>query len=219
MDPLLRVMGKFLLQTVTVRQGWGNISCSITLFSYCCRGREKGLTIQVYQLYTHIKTRTRLQLQQRLTESHQALLSAAVDIIESPHAHDVLGRASNQEKNVCLFTYLYLGAERFDCLRTATQLVPPSFEERRASYTARTVNSVCPRIVNDELITAVLPQCNGPFFDRHACFDAYLPELRTISESSGKAHTAYIAPPVTYCLNTSFLDVESYVHSSSTTQR
>ena len=147
------------------------------------------------------KTQTRLQLQQRLTESHQALLSAAVDIIESPHAHDVLSRASNQEKNVCLFTYL--GAEGFDCLRTATQLVPPSFKERRASYIARTVNWVCPRIINDELITAVLPQCNGPFFDRHACFDAYLPELRTISESSGKAHTAYIAPPVTYCLNTS----------------
>ena len=47
------------------------------------------------------KTRKRLQLQQRLTESYQALLSAAVDIVESPHAHDVLSRASNQEKNVC----------------------------------------------------------------------------------------------------------------------
>ena len=147
------------------------------------------------------KTRKRLQLQQRLTESYQALLSAALDIIESPHAHDVLSRASNQEKHVCLLTYF--GAEGFDCLRTATQLVPPSFEERRASYIARTVNSVSPRIVNDELINAVLPLCNGPFFDRHACLDAYLPELRTISESSGKAHTAYIAPPVTYCINAS----------------
>ena len=130
-------------------------------------------------------------------------LSAAVDVMESPHAQAVLMRASNQEKNVCLFSYF--GAEGFDCLRTATQLVPPSFQERRASYihVARTVNSVCPRIVNDEQISTVLPICNGPFFDRHACLDAYVQEMRTISESSGRAHTAYIAPPVTSCINPS----------------
>jgi len=124
-----------------------------------------------------------------------------VDVIESPHAQTVLSRASNQEKNLCLFTYFE--AEGFDCLRTATQLVPSSFKERRPSYVARTVNSVCPRIVNDELINTVLPLCNGPYFDRRACLDAYLQELRTISESSGKAHTAYTAPPVTYCINPS----------------
>ena len=75
-----------------------------------------------------------------------------------------------------------------DLIPCEQQLVPLSFEERRGSYIARTVNSVSPRIVNDELINAL---CNGLFFDRHACLDAYLPELKTISESSGKAHTAY----------------------------
>ena len=74
---------------------------------------------------------------------------------------------------------------------------------QRPSYIARTVNSVCPRIVNDELINTVLPLCNGLYFDRRACLDAYLQELWTISESSGKAHTAYIAPTVTYCSNPS----------------
>ena len=71
-------------------------------------------------------TRQRLKLQQRLTEL-SSTFERAVDVIESPHAQTVLSRASNQEKNLCLFTYFE--AEGFDCLGTATQLVPSSFKE------------------------------------------------------------------------------------------
>ena len=48
---MLKEMEKFLLCTVTVySRAGGDLLCSITPLGYSCRGREKGLTIQAYQL-------------------------------------------------------------------------------------------------------------------------------------------------------------------------
>ena len=102
---------------------------------------------------------------------------------------------------LCLVAFI--GLEGIDCLRLVHQLVPESFLDLQAVYITRIVNSVLQ--ANQSLSSTKCSQLTSlmkdiPFFQRKSTTDGYLKELQSLSMSTGKAHTAFVAPPVARCI-------------------
>ena len=102
----------------------------------------------------------------------------------------------------------FLGLKGIDVLRMAQQLVPISFANTRQKYITRIVNS----ILDEEALLssnydALMKICLAipTFFKQKPTVDGYISELQKISLSTGKAHTAFIAPPVSTCIQSSCL--------------
>lgn len=155
--------------------------------------------------------RAHLDLQKRLEDAYRNLLSLSNQVVRSPVAAKVLGAVDIEVKELTLGAYL--GMEGLDCLRTAVQMVPETFPRQlKTCYVSEILKSVCvpsdvePRVerhISPAVVDKLLPSCAKGYFQRAASPRSYMEELRKVSENTGKAHTSFIAPPVTSCINSS----------------
>ena len=160
-----------------------------------------------------------IQLRKELCDAYEAFTVAAKKVIDSGQCVTVLEKCTVSQMELCLVSYL--GLEGVDCLRLATHLVPVSFLQLREQYVARIVKSVVTDEANIDAAKCrqLMTLLNTNYFTkRRTDPDSYSQELCAVSESTGKAHTAFLGPPVSSCIDPScrkYQDPNSlYVHHS-----
>ena len=160
-----------------------------------------------------------LQLRRQLCDAYEAFTVAAQKVVDSGQFVTVLENCTVAQTELCLVSYL--GLEGVDCLRLATDIVPVSFLQLREQYVARIVKSVVtdkPNIDAAKCRQLMTLLKTNYFTKRRTDPTCYSEELRMVSESTGKAHTAFLAPPVSSCINPScrkYQDPNSlYIHHS-----
>ena len=95
------------------------------------------------------------------------------------------------------------GLEGIECLKASLGLVPKQFMAERSTFIQKIVNS---NLTADkqlsakqlETLTCLLSASN--YAKHHVPSQAYLSNLRQVSEDTGVAHTAFLAPPVSQCI-------------------
>ena len=95
------------------------------------------------------------------------------------------------------------GLEGIECLKASLGLVPKQFMAERSMFIQKIVNS---NLTADkqlsakqlETLTCLLSASN--YAKHHVPSQAYLSSLRQVSEDTGVAHTAFLAPPVSQCI-------------------
>lgn len=95
------------------------------------------------------------------------------------------------------------GLEGVECLKVASKLVPEEFVAEKSTYVGRIVNSNLPAdkqlsVSTLEMLSSLLR--DSPYAKRQASSLPYIDSLRRISEATGTAHTAFLAPPVSLCI-------------------
>ena len=102
-----------------------------------------------------------------------------------------------------LFLVSCLGLDGVDALRMAQCLVPDSFCNLRSSYITRVVNHVVKNnIVNEKSYKRIQNIALGVrYFRREATSNGFTEELKELTALTGKAHTAFVAPPVSRCIH------------------
>ena len=95
------------------------------------------------------------------------------------------------------------GLEGVECLKVASGLVPEEFVAEKSTYVGRIVNSILPAdkqlsVSTLEMLSSLLR--DSPYAKRQVSSLPYIDSLRRISEATGTAHTAFLAPPVSRCI-------------------
>lgn len=113
-------------------------------------------------------------------------------------------KAHGDVASLCMV--VILGLKGIDAFRQAQQLVPPSFANTREKYITKIVNS----ILDEEIIQSSnydflmkMYLAIPTFSKQKPTVDGYISELQEISLSTSKAHTVFIAPPVSTCIQSS----------------
>ena len=95
------------------------------------------------------------------------------------------------------------GLEGVECLKVSLGLVPKQFMAERSTFIQKIVNS---NLTADkqlsakqlETLSCLLSASN--YVKHEVPSQAYLSNLRQVSEDTGIAHTAFLAPPVSQCI-------------------
>ena len=145
------------------------------------------------------RLRTSSELRRKLDSACADFRDAVSEVMQSDSCLTILQDSPPNVVELCLAAYL--GLEGAECLRLAQQLVPRSILHLREAY----VNRILAQIVPTNIISTVT-RCADvltkvPFFTRDAVRAPYIDELRRASELNGKAHTSFLAPPTTNCIN------------------
>lgn len=122
------------------------------------------------------------------------------------HNRSAKSERSTPSGNYCDIQLLYLvaclGLEGVDALRLSQNLVPEAFCNLRSQYICRIVNHVVgSAVMNSSNYDHVIKQtqCSN-FFLRNVSSSGYRQELQELSALTGKAHTSFVSPPVTTCI-------------------
>ena len=150
--------------------------------------------------------RQKFQRRRQLVNIIQAKVRELRDAIGMVIATDEFAHVANScdalSRELMLVTLLSL--EGVDCLRMALQLIPDGVLNEKTTYVRNIVSSAVPSVsqlsaLHFHVLSDTLQQCN--FWQHPVSASAYWPCLRLLSETTGKPHTAFLAPPVAHCIN------------------
>ncbi len=120
--------------------------------------------------------------------------------------HRLLDRCGEEVLELILVTRL--GIQGLDWLRSAIQLVPEAFLDDRATVVRSIVNEVlagskkdCITTEECQVLIAVCTQKFGTYMGRKSDPMAYGEELWKLTSETGRGYNAFVAPPVTHCIN------------------
>uniref|UniRef100_A0A1X7UKL4 CxC5 like cysteine cluster associated with KDZ domain-containing protein n=1 Tax=Amphimedon queenslandica TaxID=400682 RepID=A0A1X7UKL4_AMPQE len=152
------------------------------------------------------------QLKLKLATAYNDFIASCQELLtRSSQYGDILKAidldlAGNKDKNCSvstLFLVAALGLDGIDALRMAEHLVPKSFCNLRSNYITRIVNHVAKaEVVNNQNLQQfqnIASHIN--FFKREVATTGFEEDLQQLSQIAGKAYMAFVAPPVSTCLN------------------
>ncbi len=95
-----------------------------------------------------------------------------------------------------------LGLEGVDCEHNASQMVPQQFPRTdRLGYVVGILNAVISTPMPDGIVSPVMAAVERlSYYQHHIPPRSYMSALRSVSQATGIAQTAFLAPPVFHCI-------------------